>query len=520
MRDKSLANFQGEFVKNQIKRESIINFCKKAPMFQQNLPSTLNFPLMKKLLVLLLSMSFQQVIAQEKTNVLFIAIDDLNDWVGFLQGHPNTKTPNMDRLAARGMVFSNAHCPATVCAPSRAAIMSGMQPASTGVYGQIRDQDLKERLDKSHQIIFLPDYFEQHGYKTMGVGKLFHQHDGAKVFGEFGGIWEKFGPKPKERFEYDPAWFDKPGGTQTDWGAFPDTDEKMPDYKIAKWAVEKLNESHEKPFFLGVGFIRPHVPFYVPQKWFDLFEGEKIQLPPYLKNDLSDVPDISKRVHDVPMMPTTEWAIQEGHWQDMVRAYLACIAFVDAQVGEVLDALEASPYVNNTLIVLWSDHGYHIGEKNRFAKHSLWERTTHVPLIFAGKGIERSGTCSASVGLIDLYPSLLELSGLPANSHNEGHSLVPLLQKPQRKWPYAARTTYGKGNHSIHFGNYHYIQYADGSAELYDRKTDPNEWKNLAPLKSSKRIIKKLQKHLPTKEAPYHPDYNFMVNNYFREVSN
>lgn len=449
-------------------------------------------------------------------NVLFIAVDDLNDWTGFLKGHPDTYTPNLDRLAANGMVFTNAHCQAPICGPSRASLMTGLLPSTTGIYAQIKDTDIRTVNDAAGKSIFLAEYFGNHGYRTMGVGKLFHNGDGAGTFQEYGGEFEKFGPKPEERFKYDPAWFDKPGGTQTDWGAYPEKDEQMPDFKIARWAVERLQQRHDQPFFLAAGFIRPHVPWYVPEKWFDRTRDQSITLPPYLKDDQADVPEISRAIHEIPMMPTTEWAIDEGHYEDIVKAYLACVTFVDAQIGKVLDALEHSPYADNTVIVLWSDHGYHLGEKNRFAKHSLWQRSTHVPLIFSVPGMKKGTTCSKPVGLIDLYPTLLDLCGLPENGMNEGHSLVPLLNDPAGDWNHSAVTTYGQGNHSVYSEQYHYIRYEDGTGELYDLTSDPNEWNNLINDPAKQNIIADLEAHLPSVNEPYSPKSLSNVNEYFR----
>ena len=323
-------------------------------------------------------------ILRNKPNVLFIAIDDLNDWIGVMNSHPQTKTPNIDALAESGMLFTNAHCQAPICGPSRASIMTGLYPTTSGNYLQLNDLDIKKSNDKVSQSIFLPDYFEQNGYKTMGVGKLYHQGDKAQTFDEYGSAFEMFGPKPPKRFNYDPEWFGKPSGTQTDWGAYPAQDSLMPDFKSAKWAVEKLKQTHEKPFFLAVGFVRPHVPWYVPQKWFDKFPLENIQTPLYLANDFNDIPEFGKKVTDVPMMPSTEMLIEKKQWKNAVQAYLACINFVDAQVGKVLDALKQSDYSNNTIVVLWSDHGYDLGEKNRFAKQALWNRDTKTVLMIKG----------------------------------------------------------------------------------------------------------------------------------------
>ena len=307
-------------------------------------------------------------------NVLFIAVDDLNDWIGCLQGHPNTKTPNMDELAARGTLFSNSHCQAPLCGPSRASLMTGLLPSTTGIYGQIKDADIRQSNAATQACTFLPDYFRKNGYKTMGIGKLFHQHTPKGVFEISGGRVPGFGPKPPKRMKWEGKSGPDHGGTSTDWGAFPDTDEEMPDYFSAQWAKTRLAENHDRPFFLAVGFLRPHVPWHVPQKWFDLFPVENLEMPPYLPGDDDDIPDIGKRVADVPMMPTTEWAIQTGEWKNIVQAYLACVSFVDYYVGEILDALKKSVYAENTIIVLWADHGYHIGEKNRFAKRYDYNR--------------------------------------------------------------------------------------------------------------------------------------------------
>ena len=435
-------------------------------------------------------------------NVLFLAIDDLNDWLGCMEGHPNAKTPNLDRLAARGTLFTNAHCQAPICGPSRASLMTGLRPSTTGIYGQINDNKIRQADSLLADITFLPQYFQDAGYKTMGKGKLFHHFAPEGVFEERGGREGGFGPKPKERFKYDPAWFGKPPGTQTDWGVFPEKDEDMIDYQTAEWTIQKLKQTYERPFFLAAGFIRPHVLFYAPQKWFDLYPLDSIQLPPYLEEDQKDIPDISRQLHKIPPMPTTEWAKEQKEWKAIVQAYLACISFVDHYVGKVLDALEDSPYADNTIVVVWSDHGYHIGEKNRFAKHSLWEESTHVPLIFAGPGISSGAVCDRPVELLDLYPTLLELCGLPANRQNEGKSLQALLENPTAAWDKAAITTYGRNNHSVRTEGHRYIHFEDGSEEFYDHAQDPEEWNNRATA-SKPQDYRNWYKQLPTINKPW-----------------
>ncbi len=454
----------------------------------------------------------------EKPNVLFIAIDDLADWVGCM-GHPIAKTPNIDRLAKRGTLFTNAHTQAPICGPSRAAVMSGLYPTTSGNYLQLHDEDIKKSNAITAKITFLPDYFEQNAYKTMAVGKLFHQGDKAGVFMEYGGAFEKSGPKPEKRFKYDPTWFGKSYGTQTDWGAFPDADEKMPDYKSATWAEEQLGMKHEAPFFMGVGFVRPHVPFYVPQKWFDAFPIEEIELPAYLKNDMDDVPEMGQRVAAVPAMPSTEWLIEVGEWKNMVQAYLACIYFVDAQIGRVLDALENSAYKDNTIVVLWADHGYHLGEKNRTAKQSLWHSDTHSLLLINAPNVKGGTQSNKPVQLIDIYPTLTELCGLPGNVMNEGHSLLPLLQNPHATWAHKAISSYGKGNIAITGERYRLIQYEDESIEFYALENDIEEWHNLHDKAEFKDKIEEFKTYIPKEQAELSPYSSYKINPYFIQVS-
>lgn len=461
------------------------------------------------LLIFLAACQPAQTPEQSPPNVLFIAVDDLNDWVGCLDGHPQAQTPHIDRLATTGTLFTNAHCQAPLCGPSRLSLMSGLRPSTTGVYGQINDNQVREAHPMLQSAVFLPQYFGQQGYKTMGVGKLFHNHAPEGVFEVSGGRERGFGPNAPERFHWDKK------GTSTDWGAYPAADSMMPDYRSAQWAVERLQEQHERPFFLAVGFLRPHVPWYVPQRWFDLYPIETVQTPPYLPTDREDLPEIALQIADVPMMPTTEWAIESGQWPAICQAYLASVSFADHYVGEVLNALEASPYAKNTIIVLWSDHGYHIGEKNRFAKHSLWEEATRVPLIIAGPGLPAQQISGAPVELLDLYPTLLDLCGLAPNPANEGNSLKPLLENPDAGWPHAALTTYGRNDHAVRTADFRFIHYENDAAELYDHRTDPNEWQNLATDAKLADSIQSLMRFLPTENARWSPASEYEVIPYF-----
>ena len=316
-----------------------------------------------------------ETVDQQRPNVLMIIVDDLNDWVGAMDGHPDSKTPNMDRLAAEGTIFLNAHATAAICGPSRASVMTGLLPSTTGIYGQLNDKEIKRASPASKNITFLTEYFGNHGYKTMGIGKVYHKGAPEGAIEQYGGRIPGFGPHPEDEFAWDSD------ETNTDWGVFPEHDEDMIDYKSAVWTKERLEEQHERPFFLAVGFVRPHAPWYTPQRWFDMHPADQIALPPYLENDQEDVPQIGRDLHEVPMMPTTEWAIENDEWRKAVQGYLASVSFVDHYIGEVLTTLDESAYADNTIVILWGDHGYHLGEKNRFAKHSLWEETSKRALL-------------------------------------------------------------------------------------------------------------------------------------------
>lgn len=457
------------------------------------------------------ALSQSDSITQKHPNVLFIAIDDLNDWVGCMQGYPGVKTPNLDRLATRGVLFQNAHCQAPLCGPSRASLMTGLRPSTTGIYGMIDDNKIRHDNEVAADIVFLPEYFRQQGYRTMGIGKLFHHHAPEGVFDESGGRAKGFGPLPEERFVWDGHGGEGYGRTSTDWGAYPIEDSLMPDYRSSQWAAERLQHNYDQPFFLAVGFLRPHVPLYVPQPWFDMYPTEQLTMPSYKADDLEDVSEVALQINDLPMMPSTEWAIKSGSWDEIIQAYLACVSFVDYQVGVVLDALDKSSHAENTIIVLWSDHGYRLGEKGTFAKHCLWEEATHTPLIMAGPEVPAGKVVDEPTELLSIYPTLLELSGLPPYARNEGRSLVPLINGQNRDTAWHAITTFGMNNHSVRTKDYRYIRYEDGSEELYDHTTDPQEWDNIADNDAYQSEKAQLQKLLPSANAPWakHSSYTF-----------
>ncbi len=452
---------------------------------------------------------------QSQPNVLFIAVDDLNDWLGCMNGHPNTKTPNIDKLASQGVLFTNAHCQAPLCGPSRASLMTGLRPSTTGIYGMIDDNMIKSDNETTGDIIFLPEYFKGHGYHTMGIGKLFHRHAPDGLFDESGGRSPGFGPLPEERFVWDgygTSERGKYGRTSTDWGAYPEADSMMPDHKSVNWAIERLSQEYEKPFFMAVGFLRPHVPLYVPQKWFDLHPVDNLEMTPYKSDDLNDLPSVAHLINDLPMMPTTEWAIENNEWANIIQAYLACISFVDYELGRLLDALEKSQYAGNTVIVLWSDHGYRMGEKGTFAKHALWETATNAPLIFAAPNLPKGKVIDTPAEMLSIYPTLLDLCALPAYDRNEGPNLVPeMTGKDSEMYERTAITTFGMNNHGLRTSEYRYIRYEDGGEELYEHKSDPNEWYNIAGEPGNAEVIEGLKKYLPAINANWnvHSDYTF-----------
>ncbi|MFN7928633.1 MAG: sulfatase [Blastocatellia bacterium] len=349
--------------------------------------------------------------------------------------------------------------------------------------------------------VMLPQYLMAHGYTTFNAGKIYH--DGSikpnERDNEFNG-WGDAGaiPFPPTKFVNTPDAI-----RAMDWGIFPARDEEQADWKIADSAIQYLRSAKaDKPFFLAAGFRLPHVPCFASQKWFDLYPEDKLMMPPVKADDRSDVPDFAWYLHWKLPEPRLSWLEANRQWRPLVRSYLASISLMDAQVGRVLDALAASPFADNTIIVFWSDNGWHLGEKGITGKNTLWERSTRVPLIFAGPGIKANAQSAKPVELLALYPTLAELSGLPAKQGLEGHSLVPLLRNPRAAWQWPAITTHNQGNHSVRSERWRYIRYADGSEELYDHRSDPNEWTNLAKDKRYARVMAEHARWLPNTNSP------------------
>ncbi|MBM3821905.1 MAG: sulfatase [Verrucomicrobia bacterium] len=437
-------------------------------------------------------------------NVLFIAIDDQNDWVGPLRGHPQAKTPHLDRLAREGVTFHNAHCNAPLCNPSRTSLLLGLRPSSTGIYGL---SPWFRSVPSLQGRLTLPQCFQQHGYQTLTTGKIFHGSPGGlaqrklefDVWGPEGGI----GIRPPAKLIGPTPMGNHP---LMDWGAFPHRDEEKGDYQIASWAVDRIQSlARDRPFFLAVGFFLPHVPCYVSPAWMELDPPEIPLLPEILKTDRADTPRFSWHLHWNLPEPRLHWVRENQQWENLVRSYLASTRFVDAQIGRILQALDSANLANNTWVVLWSDHGYHLGEKAITGKNTLWERSTRVPLLFRGPGIRRGAVCHQPVELLDLYPTLAELAGLKAPGDLEGLSLLPQLRHPATPRNRPALTTHNQGNHAVRSEHWRFIRYADGTEELYDHRTDPHEWHNLANRPSSAPVLEQHRRALPKTDLPPAP---------------
>lgn len=470
------------------------------------------------LLIILVSYyGFSQTSSTDKKpNILFIAVDDLSDWAGFLGGHSGMKihTPNIDRLASSSMIFTNAHTPAPACAPARAAILTGVHHTRSGAENVYWGDGPKWReFEALKEVETLEQFFKNRGYKTLGAGKIYHSQ--APPWSPTSQVepanWDFYYPSsyishpfqvraPKDVIY--PSNVDnegRPGGKVGwwTWGAIPVADEKMADYHVVDWAKYQLTLKHDKPFFLATGVWKPHDPWEVPQKYFDMYPLESVVLPEYKEDDLEDAFDHGRRwIH--------KWVEDNKQWNKVVQSYAASITFADAMLGQLLNAFEKSEYAKNTIVVLWSDHGMHMGEKENIEKFTLWERSTRVPLIISAPGLTGAGVkCEQPVSLMDLYPTLVELSGFKTPSHLDGQSLLPQIKNPNTKTS-PVMTSYNFAwskqpliGHAVRSLHYRYIYYPEiNFEELYDHRTDPNEWNNSAYKKGNKKIITKHRKVL------------------------
>lgn len=397
-----------------------------------------------------------------RPDVLVVLLDDLGSRIGCLGEVPRAITPNIDRLAARGVLFTNAHCAGPKCNPARAALLSGMRPTQTGVY--TNDDDWKKHIRAG---LGLTVPFDQAGYRVVAAGKVAH---GSRHYGSEWDDYEVADADDDREVEQDGLLH--PAATDV-------TDQEMPDWEVVEFGREHLRAAKKKPLFLVCGLRAPHLPWSVPQKYYDLYAAADVPLPPHLADDLDDVPATGVRFAD-PLGKHRK-VLQHHRWQPAVVGYLAAVACADASVGRLLEALDQSPRRDNTIVVLVGDHGFHLGEKAHWGNGTLWEECTRVPLVVVAPGVAvAGGRCDAPVETVSVFATLCALAGLPVPAHVEPRTLLPLLRDPKAAWDGHALTSFGYGNDAVRTARWRYIRYADGGEELYDHAADPHEWHNLA----------------------------------------
>lgn len=424
----------------------------------------------------------------KRPNVLFIAVDDLNHWVGHLGRNLQTKTPNIDRLAKMGVAFRNAYCAVPACEPARAALMGGQRPWTTGLY---YNGDKWKTILPEGQGLTVP--FLKAGYRVSGAGKIYH---GDQYFPS---EWTEY-MDAKGLHEHGPGVDKNEGFHQPLKHDLKDED--IMDWHAVNYTIERLSRKADRPFFLACGLHKPHLPFAVPRKYYDMFPLETIELPPYREDDLADLPPAGVKMAKAD--GDHAQFLRDGNWKSAIQSYLAAIAYTDMNVGRLLDALEKNPERDNTIVVFWGDHGWSFGEKKHWRKFALWEEPTRAPFIVVAPGVTKPGGVSTRpVDFMCIYPTLCELAGLSVPKHVEGPSIVKLLRDPQATWTQPAITTHGYQNHSIRTERWRYIRYADGGEELYDEVADPYEWTNLAAKPEFAATKAELAKWLPKTNAPH-----------------
>lgn len=431
----------------------------------------------------------------QKPNILFISIDDLNDMIPALKPHAITQTPNLDKLFNKSTLFTKAYSNSTQCNPSRFSLLTGRLPSSTGVYTNISNSLLV--ADENENLF---EYFRKNGYKTIGIGKLFHGTQNQID------VWDEYFTHTKNQKATVKSHRDYP----INWA---ETDPKffdMRDQIHSEKAMDYLSTEFEQPTLLALGFHSPHMPWFFLKKHFDKFHYplNQIKKPVEPEYDLDDVPKIGKEFarQSSPGAPGFyhEAVVKNKEWKKAMQAYMVGISYMDARLGEVLDAFEKGPNNGNTMIVLWSDHGYHLGEKQHWNKHALWEKTTHVPLSVTlpkNSNKQKKQRVNKIVSLLDVFPTMLDLAGLKRPGYLEGRSLKPLIEDPSIEWNNTIITTMGYKNHSIRTRRWRYTHYKDGGEELYDKKFDPREFYNIEASKTIAFLKKEFKKILPKGNA-------------------
>ena len=455
----------------------------------------------KGVVCFMLLIAFNVSHSQENYNVLFIAVDDLNDYVSLLEDYPGIKTPNLDRFSQQAITFTKAYTAAPVCNPSRSAVLTGLNPVVTGLYD---NPDHFQNSKVAMNATLIPEHFKNNGYTTLWSGKIFHtgKHNYFSRPGQqrMTAMWDDKkghdgGYGPNAKISNIPDRIVRPGLFDYESWVGPDRD--FPDVVNTDLTIERLEADYSRPFFMALGLYRPHNPWTAPKRFFDMYPIETLQMPKVLENDLDDVPETGKKWAKGPV--DFQEIKKAGKWKPIVQAYLASISFMDYNLGRVLDALEKSKYKDNTIVVLWADHGFHMGEKGHFAKYALWEQTTHTLLMAQIPGGPRGVKRDQPVNLVDIYPTLVDYCNLPkVKQELSGVSLRPVIEDKNYKKQTPSITYYKKGSVGIRTENWRYIRYFDGTEELYDHTKDPREWENLANKPEFTAIKKGFKKWLPT----------------------
>ncbi len=436
-------------------------------------------------------------------NVLFIAVDDLNTRL-HCYGHQEVVTPNIDRLAKQGVRFDRAYCQYPSCGPSRASLLTGLRPDITGV---LNNQTAIR--DAMPEVVTLPQLFRKHGYYVARVGKIFHQ--GVPIDIGTDGLddplaWDvAINPRGRDRDDEDLLVNYTPDLLLQDrmsYLAAGGTDAAQTDGLVATETIQLLKENRDQPFFIAAGFYRPHIPYIAPSKYFDLYDLEVTKLPPIPDGYAGTVPPAA--LASTPTWPN--FGTTERQARECILAYHACVSFVDAQIGRLLDAIDQLKLSDSTIIVLWGDHGYHLGEHGLWRKNSLFEESTRAPLIITSPSIETPiHGCDRIVEFVDIYPTVAELASLPSPNGLSGKSLVPLLRNPRAKWDFPAysQVQFGKNDEacpgrSVRTDRWRYVEWDGGrrGRELYDHRADPDEMQNLAEDPTYASIVHEMRRVL------------------------
>ncbi len=443
----------------------------------------------------------------QRPNVLFISVDDMNNDLG-TYGHPLVKSPSIDKLAAEGVRFDRAYCQFPFCSPSRSSVMTGLRPDETRVF------DLRYHFRQGlPDVVTLPQLFMKHGYFAARVGKIYHYGNPGEI-GTSGlddpASWDKVvNPSGRDKtLESRVINYTPKRGLGSSLSMYADPEGKDEDYtdgKVATEAIRLMEENKDRPFFLAVGFYKPHCPYIVPAKYFDLYPLDEIKLPVVPANYSDTVPAAA-------LASTQPWpllGVTTAQARETVRAYYATLSFVDAQVGRVMEALDRLKLRENTIVVFWSDHGYHLGDHGLFMKQSLYENSARVPLIIIPPKPRHPGKASPrTVELLDMYPTLADLAGIAVPPAVEGRSLRPLLENPEARWDHPAFTQVQRGGfpgYSARTERWSYMEWDRGAAgrELYDLAADPGEMNNLAGNPAYAATLAEMQKLVKAKHA--HP---------------